>query len=295
MSHELSERQNFAIGAVAAFSQSMVLHPTIFWKNAAQQGLAFTMNPRILYRGLKASLVNECGQMGFHFGAAGFLKKTFGTTISGEMASAILAGLVISPFVQCCEVTMIQQQRFGGSLRATPARIIREYGIRSLFRGYTPMMCREMLWTTGMLGTTPLMQRWLMEEKGWNLNSAEFTASMTNGMAIGVLSCPVDAMSTAMKGDLGQEKYGGFLSTLRARVSAGPKVFFGGVFWRSLNVAGVVLICNAVRCRLETVALDYNTGKISPTIDFLQEQSRQQVPSTMLSTSVVNCEEKHRT
>merc|ERR1719379_1419273 len=100
---------------------------------------------------------------------------------------------------------MIQQQRFGGSLSGTPFRILQEHGIRGLFRGYTAMIFRETIWTTGMLGTTPLMQRWLMEEKGWNLNAAEITASLTNGMAVGVLSCPVDAMSTSMKGDLGQE------------------------------------------------------------------------------------------
>lgn len=292
MSHELSESQNMAIGAIAAFSQSMILHPTIYWKNAAQQGLPFTLNPRFLYRGLKASLVNETGQMGSHFAMGGFLKKTFGTSISGEMASAVLAGLIISPFVQCCEVTMIQQQRNGGTLLGTPLRIAREYGVRSFSRGYTPMIAREVLWTTGMLGTTPLMQKWLMQEKGWGLHAAEFSSSMANGLAVGVLSCPMDAMSVCMKGDLGKEKYSGFFSAFRTRLAAGPKVFFGGVMWRSLNVAGVILICNAVRYRLEPLAIDYNTGKISPSLDLPAEQHRQHVPSKVLNTNVVHCEEE---
>lgn len=276
MSSQLTEKQNVAIGAIAAFAQCTTLHPTIYWKNAAQQGLPLVLNPRILYRGLKAGLVNECGQMGFHFGAAGFLKKTFGTSPSGEMASALLAGAAVSPFVQCCECTMIQQQRFGGKLLSTPLRIVREFGARSLFRGYIPMLGREVIWTTGMLGTTPLMQKWLMEKKGWNLNAAETTASFTNGLVVGVLSCPMDAMSTIMKGDIGQKKYGGFLSTLRERVAGGPKVFFGGVMWRSLNVAGVIFIANAVRTRLEPLAVDYNNGAISTHVDFSQGQSRHQ-------------------
>ena len=35
----------------------MALQPTIYWKNAAQQGLPFTADPRVLYRGLGAALV----------------------------------------------------------------------------------------------------------------------------------------------------------------------------------------------------------------------------------------------
>jgi len=264
MSSELTEGQNIAVGAIASFTQAVILQPTIFWKNAAQQGIPFTLNPRIVYRGMAAGLANESGQMGFQFGAAGFLKKTFGTSPSGEMASAVLAGLTISPFVQGCEITMIQQQRFGGSLLSTPQRLVREFGIRSLFRGYTPMIFREVIWTTGMLGTTPLMQKWLMEEKGWNLNAAESTASLTNGLVVGVLSCPMDGMSTIMKGDIEQKTYGGFFSTLRKRLAGGPKVFFGGVFWRSVNVAGTIWIANAVRCRLEPLVIDYNKGELHP-------------------------------
>jgi len=286
MSNQLTERENLAIGGIAAFSQSMMLHPTIYWKNAAQQGLRFTLNPFLLYRGLRVCLLNETCQMGFHFGVAGFLKKNFGTSPAGEIASALLAGVAISPWVQCCEATMIQQQRFGGTLLGTPVRLVKEFGIRGLFRGYTPMMGREVLWTTGMLGTTPLMQRWLMEEKGFNSHSAEFMASFTNGLAVGVLSCPCDAMSTVMKGDMEQKTYGSFYSTLCKRVAAGPQVFFGGVMWRSLNVAGVILIANGVRCRLEPLAIEYNKGNISTRIDLPHGRHGQQ-----RLTTAAHCED----
>ena len=35
----------------------VVLQPTIYWKNAAQQGLPFTLKPSLFYRGLGAALV----------------------------------------------------------------------------------------------------------------------------------------------------------------------------------------------------------------------------------------------
>lgn len=284
MSSELTEGQNIAVGAVAALTQAVILQPTIFWKNAAQQGIPFTLNPRIVYRGMGAGLVNEAGQMGFQFGAAGFLKKAFGTSPSGEMASAMLAGIAISPFVQGCEITMIQQQRFGGSLLNTPQRLVRESGIRSLFRGYTPLISREVIYCSGMLGTTPLMQKWLMEEKGWNLNAAETTASLVNGLMVGIITCPMDAMSTVMKGDLEQKTYGGFFSTLCKRFSGGPRMFFGGVFWRSVNMAGTIWIANAVRFRVEPLVIDHNKGELLAHLHLPQVQVREQRCEEQLKT-----------
>ena len=72
---QLSELENVAIGASAAFVEAVILQPTIYWKNAAQQGLPFTLNPRILFRGLGASLANEMGQMGFQYGTTGWCKS----------------------------------------------------------------------------------------------------------------------------------------------------------------------------------------------------------------------------
>eukprot|EP00746_Dinoflagellata_sp_MGD_P042495 gnl/MRDRNA2_/MRDRNA2_203032_c0_seq1.p1 gnl/MRDRNA2_/MRDRNA2_203032_c0~~gnl/MRDRNA2_/MRDRNA2_203032_c0_seq1.p1 ORF type:complete len:264 (-),score=33.65 gnl/MRDRNA2_/MRDRNA2_203032_c0_seq1:150-941(-) len=259
MSRELTEAQNMAVGCTGAFTCTCVMMPIVYCKNAAQQGLPFTMNPRILYRGMASCLVNETGQMGFHFCVAGFLKKMFGTSLSGEMASALLAGAFISPYVQCCELTMIQQQRFGGSLWQTPQRIVREFGVRGLFRGYTAILCREMMWTSFFLGTTPLTRKWLIEEKGWNVNAAATASYATNGTVVGILSCPFDGLSTAMKGDLERKNYSGFFSAFRKRVAGGPKVFFGGVLWRSINVMGAVFIANPVRFTLEPLVIDYNS------------------------------------
>mmetsp|Transcript_74946 Transcript_74946/g.199827 ORF Transcript_74946/g.199827 Transcript_74946/m.199827 type:complete len:95 (-) Transcript_74946:726-1010(-) len=71
----LTEGENMALGASAAFVEAVILQPTIYWKNAAQQGLPFTMNPSILYRGLGAALCNEMGQMAVQFGTTSWVQK----------------------------------------------------------------------------------------------------------------------------------------------------------------------------------------------------------------------------
>jgi len=259
MSSHLTETQNIALGTMASVCQCIITQPTLYWKNAAQQSLPFTINPRIVYRGIGVNLVNEGGQMGFQFGAAGFFKKLFGSSSTGEMTAALLAGTVISPFVQSCDITMIQQQRFGGSLQTTARRIHQEFGFcRGLFRGYSPLVIREALFTGGLLGTTPLLQDWFAKQD-LNPNAAEALAAVISGVATGVLSCPFDAMSTSMKGDLSQKTYGGFRDTLRQRLAGGPRVIFGGALWRSVNIAGTILIANGVSTRVQPYVIEYNT------------------------------------
>jgi len=255
MSGDLSEAENVGLGAAASAVQAVILQPTIYWKNAAQQGLGFTLDPRLVYRGMGASLVNEMGQMGLQFGMTGYLKKAFGSdSFTSELGSAVVGGALIGPFASVCECTMIQQQRHGGSLLSTPVRILREFGLRGLFRGLSAGIVRDGLYVGGLLGTTPLLQHHLMKEHGWNLYAAESVASIGSGLFVGVATVPFDSVSTVMKGDLSQKT--GAVETLRARAAGGLKVFFGGGFWRAINIAGTIYIANAARVRLEPLLIN---------------------------------------
>jgi hypothetical protein len=53
-----------------------------------------------------------------------------------------------------------------------------------------------------------------------------------------------------MKGDIERVTYGGFLDTVKQRVGGGVSVFFGGVFWRTVNITGTIYLANEARVRL---------------------------------------------
>ena len=59
MSGSLTDKENIGVGVVAAFVEGILLQPTLYWKNAKIQRMPFTMNPRIIYRGTGASILNE--------------------------------------------------------------------------------------------------------------------------------------------------------------------------------------------------------------------------------------------
>merc|ERR1712183_563862 len=106
---------------------------------------------------------------------------------------------------------MIQQQRFGGTLLGVPVRIHRDFGMQGLFRGLVATTIRDSIYVGGLLGTTPLLQKYLEKEHGWGSTASESVASIVSGVGVGVVTCPMDAVSTSMKGDLARETYGGFV------------------------------------------------------------------------------------
>lgn len=70
----------------------------------------------------------------------------------GQLTAAFLGGVASGVPCSIWELTMIQQQRFGGSMLGTPARLFSEGGLARLFRGVIPCIGRESLYTMAMLG-----------------------------------------------------------------------------------------------------------------------------------------------
>ena len=105
MSINLTEGQNFVLGTVAAFLEAVLLQPTLYWKNAANQGLPFTLKPEVVYRGAGASIFNEMQMMGLQMMMTGVIKKIVAgdqhhakLTQSQEIYSAAIGGVISSIF-----------------------------------------------------------------------------------------------------------------------------------------------------------------------------------------------------
>ena len=142
----MSEGENAMFGALCGCIETTLLQSTNYWKNAAQQGLPFTLNPSVLYRGYVANLFNNGAATSSQFFFGGLIKKsmtggadrplTGSETITAAVGAGVLSGPVCSPI----ELVMIQQQRKGGSLFGTAAELARG---GHLTRGTTGMMLRE--------------------------------------------------------------------------------------------------------------------------------------------------------
>lgn len=255
----LTEGESMALGGVAAFIQGIMLQPTLYWKNAGQQGMPFSLNPVVVYRGLAASLFNEVGSMGVQFGITAMFNnlilgsETRPLTTEEELGSAFAGGAVAALFTSPVELVMIQQQKYGGSVFHTTKNVAQKYGLGSagVFRGLTPAMMRDSIYVGGMLGVTPVIQKFILANTDWGTSGAGFVASLVGGIFAGGVSAPLDTIKTCMQGDLGQKEYKGPWDATRSLFAQeGIKRFFNGAVWRIINITGTILIANECRNQL---------------------------------------------
>lgn len=75
MTHSLSEGENALVGITAGIADITCIQWAYYLKNARQQRLLLTLNPRILYRGYVANCANVAAGTSFQFATAGALNK----------------------------------------------------------------------------------------------------------------------------------------------------------------------------------------------------------------------------
>ena len=197
----LTSTENLFLGLAAGMGCKAINYPLLHWKNRAQQKLPISLNPAVVYRGLPMAMMNLGGTTALQFGLTGFFQKAFaGRSADGtlskemEMMSSFLAGLFSGIPCSMYELTMIQQQKFGGSVAGTLLRINRDSGATTMFRGTIMTMGRESLYTMGMLGGTPIIQRMLMENYGIEKSTALAGGSLIGAVCAVVLTHPMDTI-----------------------------------------------------------------------------------------------------
>ena len=261
----LNDFENGALGFLAGAIEAVATQPLTYWKNAAQQGLGFTLNPRLLYRGTTVSAINDGTLTAFQFAASGWFQKLFAGGVVRELspaetlASAFLGGCASG--VPCCvlELCMIQQQRWGGSLLSTPLRLMRATGGSPvvLSRGFVPTAAREGFFCAGYLGVAPLIERKLDDVdalRGASPFARNFIASTASGLAAAALTHPADTVKSCMQGDVERATYGTLRQTTAELYrTGGVGAFFKGYAARAAMIACCFIIFNEAKVGLAPV------------------------------------------
>jgi len=256
---KLSGGENCILGVIAGALEVCINQPQLYFKNARQQNIPLTLNPKILYRGLTISALNMGGLTGIQFWLSGAIQKAFtgGTrdlTAGEEFAAGFLGGAISG--LPCCiwELIMIQQQRFGGTLMGTPGRMMSSQGASILLRGLTTSAGREGIFTMGYLGVAPVVQRTLTKDYGVSTYAAGFGGAIIAGVFASAITHPLDTIKTCMQGDIEGAKFTnvrGTYSTILAE--GGPTALFKGWNWRVSRMICAMFIINEAKVALAPV------------------------------------------
>jgi len=250
----LSEAQNLALGTAVGVGVQTVLQPILYWKNATQQGLAFTLKPNIIYRGTLASCCNLGVLCGLQFLSAGVIQKaiTGGVdrpmTTAEEISAGFFGGALSGPACCAMELIMIQQQRHGGTMLATPGRIVRNYGLKSILRGNVASTLRESVYTAGYLGIVPATQKFMKRNYGVPSYIGDIVGAAVGGFVCTFVSHPLDTVKTCMQGDVERKQHAGLVDTFKTlyRDRGGFRSLYRGFAWRYGNVFLDFMLFNAL-------------------------------------------------
>jgi hypothetical protein len=251
----LDEHQNFTLGLVTGVVEQTIVQPLLFWKNSFQQGVPFTLNPKIVYRGTAASCTSMAALTGIQFISSGYLQKFVAGGVGNrmtwgqEVTCAFLGGAISGPACCLLELTMIQQQRHGGSMPGTMSRIVQSSGPLGLTRGLLMSTGREAFFTAGYLGILPATQKYIREHATTvSPQVAQAAGTVSTGLLCGLITQPMDTAKTCMQGDIERKKYGGTLETMRKLLAeyGSVRALYRGYLWRSANIIADFFLLDAL-------------------------------------------------
>lgn len=257
----LSPTQNLGLGMMSGVMAKLCNYPLLSWKNSSQQSLPISFNPKVVYRGLPVACLNLGGVTAVQFWFTGFFQKLLSPgdqpiTPMNQMAAAFLGGVCSGIPCSVWELTMIQQQRFGGSLMDVCKRVTSENGVAGLGRGMSVTVGRESLFTMAMLGVTPSIQRKLMEDFNMDPSISLAGGALSGALFSAVVTHPMDTIKTCMQGDIGRVKYTSVVGTGKNLV--GEFGLAGGLFkglqWRFTLICTTFFLVNKFKASIAPVA-----------------------------------------
>ena len=243
----LTDAQNALLGVAAGAIEAASTQPLTYTKNCIQQKVKVSLDPRIMYRGTPASMLADGTLIGAQFWVCGFLQKLIvkgnprDLTFAEEVGSAYLAGFASGVPCTILELTMIQQQRFGGTLPGTLRRLYERNGLSGLFRGFIPASQREAFFAVGYLGLSPRVER-VCDSLDMSPTAGVAAGSIASGVLCAALTHPFDTCKSIIQGDL---ECGGLTSTARALYAEnGIQGFFRGYPARAAMICCCFFIFN---------------------------------------------------
>lgn len=207
---ELSTAEHATIGASVGSIEMAIMRPAVFWKTELQQqrfSLARAMNPAYCYRGLPLAIASIAPITCIQFGANSFFSSTMKAAKGKaelnefeQLLSAVLAGAASALVQSPCQLVEVNQSNHGSSMLATARRVVSQYGLLGLYRGYTMGATREGIFCSSYMAINPMVKGWIQaRELELSDNSTTLLSSVVSGTLGAALSHPADTLKTRLQ------------------------------------------------------------------------------------------------
>ncbi|KAG6837181.1 hypothetical protein H0H93_013408 [Arthromyces matolae] len=207
---------------------------------------------RALLTGFGPTAAGYLAQGGAKFAGYEFWKKKF-SEVAGDQETAvrnrtaIYLDILLTP-LEATRIRMVSQRGYATGLVSGFTRLAREGGVRELYAGFIPILCKQIPYAIGQFTVNELchevVYRSMTPEARMNLSStANFTIALGSGIIAGfaaaILSQPADTLLSQINKGHGPTGSMIYRLTVLAR-EAGFRGLFVGLGPRMIMTAGLV-------------------------------------------------------
>lgn len=256
----LSEVEGLFVGLLGGALETLLFMPLITWKLYRQAGIPKPSSFRQLYTGtpiqavmvapIQAAQVLTCGLLEKRvFGAKDLKQARMEHQLLAGCVSGALTALAITPM----DMIIIQQKRLGLGTLQSARYVACTHGPQSLWRGLGATTARAAVCSTGALGLTPIVSRYLSlvtvaDERPFPASVCWMVGSSLSGIVAAVLSQPIDTAKTLVQADIaGGHSRSAWHAAWKLMRKDGPRALFRGIAPRALRLCCSFYVINSVR------------------------------------------------
>ena len=203
----MSNIVEFSLGGLSCMTAAMVTHPIDTIKVRLQLNTSSKSNAMqfsSLWKGLSASLLREASYSTIRMGLYPVIKKMVTPTNDNSIKYKILSGAgsgmigasIANP-ADLIKVILQQTGHMNQSISRTVGEIIRNDGIKGLYRGVGPTTSRAAILTATQLPVYDTAKQYLLFTQDDNIYT-HIVASMVAGFACATTTSPIDVIKSRM-------------------------------------------------------------------------------------------------
>lgn len=247
--------QSLITGSVAGGVEVLIDHPLWSIKTRMQCGDPFTLNPRLLYRGILPNAASMIPITAIQVGLDQCFKSIFfndDRELSSylKVSSAFVAG-ASSALASCpTERVMTRQKKTGEGFYAAGKYLFTNNGWRGLYQGLPITTVREGIFTAFFLAGTPIIKAEIQPSCP-NEDAASLIAGMSSGLGATLVSQAADTLKTIQQDVEGHQHVSLRVAAKELYARQGLYGFFKGTLPRGARVMSAVTIMGYVTEKME--------------------------------------------
>ena len=220
--------------------------PLLTYKFSLQNKIKLPKNLLGWYRGTIVQSSNVAPITAFQMMSNTFLTnnliKNREIKYNEKIAIASFSGGLSSILYTPIDLITIQQQIQQKNTRRTVKNILRNHNFFTFFKGITPCIIRESIYTGGYLGIAPVISHSLQKNFEIDKFNTNIISSILTGTCASLITHPFDTAKTVIQSNLGQKK--SLLPTIRYLINEyGLSYLYRGGIPRVLRTCGAFTIC----------------------------------------------------